>query len=168
MPVSVSNSGYRSSVFYDVWSPGPSGHSDVHLRQGDPRGKTDKTVQSRQHATGLTYVDDVVEAISRLISQPPQGNSAWSAPTRSCLQCCTLEDLSGNGAVQKVMHVVAVLEKEFSRTAVKEMLPMQPGDVPATYADIDDLARDVGFKPSTTIEQSRASISKWFREYHEI
>jgi len=64
--------------------------------------------------------------------------------------------------------VVAVLEKEFGRTAVKEMLPMQPGDVPATYADIEDLARDVGFKPSTTIEQGISRFAKWFREYHEI
>ena len=65
------------------------------------------------------------------------------------------------------MNVVALLEKEFGRTAIKEMLPMQPGDVPATYANVDDLARDVGFKPSTTIEDGIARFAKWFRDYRE-
>ena len=65
------------------------------------------------------------------------------------------------------MHVVALLEKEFGRPAIKEMLPMQPGDVPVTYADIEDLERDIGFKPSTTIEDGIARFAKWFREYHK-
>ena len=65
------------------------------------------------------------------------------------------------------MHVVALLEKEFGRSAIKEMLPMQPGDVPATYADIEALARDVGFRPATSIEDGIARFSKWFREYQE-
>ena len=63
------------------------------------------------------------------------------------------------------MHVVALLEKEFGRPAIKEMLPMQPGDVPATYADVEDLAQDVGFKPATSIEDGIVRFAKWFREY---
>lgn len=54
------------------------------------------------------------------------------------------------------------------RTATKEMLPMQPGDVPATYADIDDLARDIGFKPATTIEDGIERFGNWYREYHKV
>jgi UDP-glucuronate 4-epimerase len=65
------------------------------------------------------------------------------------------------------MHVVARLEKEFGRTAIKEMLPMQPGDVPATYADIEDLARAIGFKPATSIEDGIKKFAAWFREYHK-
>jgi UDP-glucuronate 4-epimerase len=78
--------------------------------------------------------------------------------TRSCNQCSTLEDLS---------CMVSPLEKEFGRPAIKEMLPMQPGDVPATYADIDDLARDAGFKPATTSEDGIARFAKCFREHHK-
>ena len=69
---------------------------------------------------------------------------------------------------EQLMHVVSLLEKEFGRMAIKEMLPMQPGDVPATYADIEGLARDVGFRPATTIEDGVGRFAKWFREYHKV
>ena len=71
----------------------------------------------------------------------------------------------GNNRPEELMQVVALLEKEFDGTAIKEMLPMQPGDVPATYADIEDLARDVGFRPSTSIEDGIARFAEWFRAY---
>src|SRR5258708_19559735 len=66
------------------------------------------------------------------------------------------------------MQVVSLLEKEFGRTAIKEMLPMQRGDVQATYADIDDLAREIGFRPATTIEHGIAKFAKWYRDYHNL
>ena len=66
------------------------------------------------------------------------------------------------------MHVVAVLEKELGRAAVKQMLPMQPGDVLATYADIDDLTRDVGFRPQTSIEDGIRAFVAWYRDHYRI
>jgi UDP-glucuronate 4-epimerase len=66
------------------------------------------------------------------------------------------------------MHVVSLLEKEFGRAAKKEMLPMQPGGVPATYVDVADLMRDVGFCPSTTIEDGIARFARWYRECHDL
>ena len=117
----------------------------------------------------FTYVDDVVEAIVRLIDRPPQGNPAWSGtkPDPSSSAAPWKIYNIGNNRPEELMHVVSLLEKEFGRAAVKEMLPMQPGDVPATYADIEDLARDVGFRPSTTIEDGIARFAGWFREYHK-
>ena len=73
----------------------------------------------------------------------------------------------GNNRPEELLHVVSLLEKEFGRTAIKEMLPMQPGDVPATYADIEDLAREVGFKPATSIEDGIARFVKWCQQYHK-
>ena len=67
-----------------------------------------------------------------------------------------------------VPKVVAILEKELGRTAQKEMLPMQSGDVPATYADVDDLMREIGFRPSTSIEEGIRRFVARFREYHSI
>jgi UDP-glucuronate 4-epimerase len=64
--------------------------------------------------------------------------------------------------------VVAVLEKELGRKAVKEMLPMQPGDVMETFADIDDLARDVGFKPQTSIEDGIRAFVAWYRDHYNL
>jgi len=118
----------------------------------------------------FTYIDDVVEAIIRLISRPPQGNAEWSGakPDPSTSAAPWKIYNIGNNRPEELMHVVGRLEKEFGRTATKEMLPMQPGDVPATYADVDDLARDVGFKPATSIEEGIARLSKWFREYYKM
>src|SRR5580704_16892741 len=117
----------------------------------------------------FTYVDDIVEAIVRLTDRPPQGNPAWSGADPDPASSAAPWKIYniGNNRPEELMHVVALLEKEFGRTAIKEMLPMQPGDVPATYADIEDLGRDIGFKPSTTIEDGIARFSKWFREYHK-
>ena len=64
------------------------------------------------------------------------------------------------------MDVVSPLEREFGRTAIKEMLPMQTGDVEATFADISELERDIGFRPSTPVNEGIARFAKWYREYH--
>jgi UDP-glucuronate 4-epimerase len=90
-----------------------------------------------------TYVDDVVEAIVRLVDRPPQGNPAWSGADPDASSSAALWKIYniGNNRPEELMHVVALLEKEFGRPAIKEMLPMQPGDVPATYADIRSGAR---------------------------
>jgi UDP-glucuronate 4-epimerase len=118
----------------------------------------------------FTYIDDVAEAVVRLIGHPPQANPAWSGERSDPATSAAPWKIYniGNNRPEELLHVVSLLEKEFGRTAIKEMLPMQPGDVPATYADIEDLARDIGFRPATTIEEGIRRFAKWFREYHEI
>jgi UDP-glucuronate 4-epimerase len=118
----------------------------------------------------FTYVDDVVEAIVRLVDRPPQGNPTWSGadPDPSTSAAPWKIYNIGNNRPEQLLHVVSVLEKEFGRPAFREMLPLQPGDVPATYADIEDLARDVGFRPATSIEDGIARFAIWFREYHKL
>jgi UDP-glucuronate 4-epimerase len=116
----------------------------------------------------FTYVDDVTEAIARLMSRPPQcRDGADVLDPGSSAAPWKIYNI-GNNRPEEVTHVVALLEKEFGKTAQREMYPMQPGDVPATYADIDDLARDVGFSPSTTIEHGIARFAAWFRDYHGV
>jgi UDP-glucuronate 4-epimerase len=118
----------------------------------------------------FTFVEDVGEAVVRLMDRPPQGNPDWSGqkpdPATSAAPWKIYN--IGNNHPEDLMHVVSLLEKEFGRTAAKEMLPMQPGDVPATYADIEDLAREIGFRPATTIEDGVARFAKWYREYHNL
>jgi UDP-glucuronate 4-epimerase len=118
----------------------------------------------------FTYIDDVCQAVVRLLDRPPQGNPNWSGNTPDPSSSAAPWKIYniGNNKPEDLMHVVSVLEKEFGKAAIKEMLPMQPGDVPATYADIEDLARDIGFRPSTTIEDGIARFAKWYREYHNI
>jgi UDP-glucuronate 4-epimerase len=118
----------------------------------------------------FTYVDDVSQAVVRLLDRPPRGNPNWSGekPDPSSSAAPWKIYNIGNNKPEELIHVVSVLEKEFGRTATKEMLPMQPGDVPATYADIEDLARDIGFRPSTAIEDGIKRFAKWYRDYHKL
>jgi UDP-glucuronate 4-epimerase len=154
--------------FFTVY--GPWGRPDMAMfifAKAILEGKPIRLFNHGNMRRDFTYVDDVVEAIARLINRPPQGNPAWSGVDPASSAAPWKIYNIGNNRPEELMHVVATLEKEFGRTAIKEMLPMQPGDVPATYADIEDLARDVGFRPATSIEDGIARFSKWFREYHK-
>jgi UDP-glucuronate 4-epimerase len=107
----------------------------------------------------FTYVDDVTRGILRLIDHVPRSGEDGGAPAR-------IYNI-GNNRPEDLMHVVAVLEQALGREAVKEMLPMQPGDVLATYADIDDLTRDVGFRPQTSIEDGIREFVAWYRDHYK-
>ena len=118
----------------------------------------------------FTFVDDVSNAIVRLLDHPPQGDPGWSgeAPDPGTSTAPWRIYNIGNNRPEQLTDVVSLLEKEFGRTAIKEMLPMQPGDVEATYADVADLERDIGFRPATSIEDGIARFAKWYREFHRI
>ncbi len=74
----------------------------------------------------------------------------------------------GNHHPEELMHLVALLEKELGRTAVKDMLPMQPGDVTETFADVGDLTRDIGFRPETSIEDGIRGFVAWYRDHYKV
>jgi len=113
----------------------------------------------------FTYVDDVVEAIVRLLPHVPQVDAGTPTPGSSAAPWRIYN--IGNNKPAELMKVVALLEQEMGRTAVKDMLPMQPGDVLETYADIDDLARDIGFRPATSLEQGIRNFVAWYRGYRQ-
>jgi UDP-glucuronate 4-epimerase len=109
----------------------------------------------------FTYIDDVTRVVSRLIARVPADNpAAANAPSR-------IYNV-GNHQPEELMHVVGLLEKELDRKAMKEMLPMQPGDVPETFADVGDLMRDTGFVPSTPIEVGIRNFVAWYRDYFKV
>ncbi len=118
----------------------------------------------------FTYVDDVTEAVVRLIERVPAPNPAWSgdAPDPATSSAPWRIYNIGNDRTVEVSHVVALLEQEFGRPAIRELVPMQPGDVAETRADIDDLMRDVGFRPSTPIEEGVRRFTAWYRDYHGL
>jgi UDP-glucuronate 4-epimerase len=118
----------------------------------------------------FTYVDDVSQAVVRLMDRPPEGDPNWSGATPDSATSTAPWKIYniGNNNPEQLLYVVSVLEQEFGREAIKQMLPMQPGDVPATYADIEDLARDTGFRPSTTIEDGVKRFADWYRDYHKL
>ena len=118
----------------------------------------------------FTYVDDVVESVVRLIDRAAQADPKWDgdAPDPGSSSAPWRVYNIGNNNPVELMEVVRLLEEAIGKKAVTEMLPMQPGDVPATYADIDDLARDVGFRPSTPIKDGIEKFVTWYRDYHRV
>src|SRR5262245_12562981 len=113
----------------------------------------------------FTYIDDVVESVVRLIDRPPVENADFSTaspdPASSNVPW-RLYNIGNNKPVE-LLEVVRVLEQTIGKKAKRELVPMQPGDVPATYADVDDLMREVGFRPSTPITEGVARFVEWYR-----
>ncbi len=118
----------------------------------------------------FTYIDDIVEGVVRTLDRVATANPAWSGdhpdPGTSAAPY-RLYNIGNNNPVE-LMHLIHALESELGKEARKNMLPIQPGDVPATYADVDALIMDVGFKPSTSIEEGIARFVQWYRDYYAV
>ena len=157
--------------FFTVY--GPWGRPDMAMyifAKAILAGQPIKLFNHGKMRRDFTFVDDVAQAIVRLIERPPQRRTDWDAkhPDPSSSSAPWKIYNIGNNRPEELTDVVSLLEREFGRKAVKEMLPMQPGDVEATYADVADLERDVGFRPVTSIEDGIARFARWYREYHGI
>lgn len=154
--------------FFTVY--GPWGRPDMAMwifADAILAGKPIQLFNNGEMLRDFTYIDDVVESIIRLIKQKPAGDPSWSPdnPTPGSSAAPWRIYNIGNSNPVQLLHVIKMLEKNLGREAVYEMLPMQPGDVPATFADVDDLSRDVGFSPSTSIEDGVARFVSWYKEY---
>jgi UDP-glucuronate 4-epimerase len=155
--------------FFTVY--GPWGRPDMAMfifAKAILEGQPIKVFNNGNMRRDFTYVDDVVQAIGRLIGRTPQARPDWDSnkPDPSTSAAPWKIYNIGNSHPEELGYVISLLEKEFGKSAIKEMLPMQPGDVEATYADVSDLERDIGFRPSTSIEDGIASFAKWYREFH--
>lgn len=118
----------------------------------------------------FTYIDDIVEGVLRIMDKVPKPNAAWDRTNPdpgSSYAPYKLYNIGNNDPVE-LTKFIEVLEANLERSAVKNMLPMQPGDVPITYADVDDLMKDVGFRPATSIEEGIRKFVEWYREYYRI
>ena len=118
----------------------------------------------------FTYVDDIVEGVFRVMQRIPEPNPNWDSanPDPSTAPAPYRLYNIGNNNTVELQYFIEVLEDALGRKALKNMLPMQPGDVPATYANVDDLQRDVGFRPDTPIEDGIRAFVKWYKSYHNI
>jgi UDP-glucuronate 4-epimerase len=115
-----------------------------------------------------TYVDDVTEAVERLIARPPTAGDAAARGTADPARSDAPWRIYniGNNRTVEISELLALLEREFGRKATTDLLPMQPGDVPETFADIDDLIRDIGFRPEMPFREGIHRFAAWFREYY--
>ncbi len=116
----------------------------------------------------FTYIEDIIEGVVRIMGRLPEPNPSWNGDNPdpgTSYASYKIYNIGNNNPVE-LMEFIAVIEKALGRKAQKEFLDLQPGDVPATYADIDDLIEDVGFKPRTSIDTGIKRFVAWFKEYY--
>ncbi len=118
----------------------------------------------------FTYIDDIVEGVCRVIQRIPESSPGWNrdVPDPATSYCPYRVYNIGNNKKEKLLRYIEVLEDCLGRKAEKNFLPMQPGDVPATFADVDDLVKDFDYKPGTTLEYGIGKFIDWYREYYNI
>ena len=112
----------------------------------------------------FTYVDDIVEGVVRVLDVIPTHREVPGSSSHAPYRVYNI----GNNNPVELLHMIDTLAVAIGRPALKRMLPMQPGDVPTTYADVDDLQKAVGFRPDTPLETGLARFVEWYREYHGI
>jgi len=117
----------------------------------------------------FTYIDDIVEGVVRVIDHPPQGRPDWSGktPDPSCSKAPYKIYNIGNSSPVELMDFIEAIEKALGKKAQKNMLPIQPGDVPATWADVSDLVEDLKYQPNTSIQVGVERFIAWYREFYK-
>lgn len=156
--------------FFTVY--GPWGRPDMALFLFIEAISNGKPIQVFNHGNmqrDFTYVGDIVEGISRVAARPPKGNVEWDTETPdpgSSYAPYKVYNI-GNSSPVQLMDYIKALETALGKEAEKTMLPLQPGDVPATYADVTDLMRDTGYKPDTSVQEGVAQFVKWYNEFYK-
>jgi UDP-glucuronate 4-epimerase len=157
--------------FFTVY--GPWGRPDMSMFLFTKKIVADEPIDvfnEGRHARDFTYIDDIVEGVVRAADRVAMPNLQWSAvkpdPATS-LAPYRLYNI-GNHEPVALMDYIACIERTLGKVARKNFLPLQPGDVPATYADIDALKADIGFEPKTPLEEGVKRFVAWYREYYKV
>lgn len=157
--------------FFTVY--GPWGRPDMALfkfTRGILKGEPIPVFNRGQMIRDFTYIDDIVEGVIRVIDQPATADPAWSgqAPDPATSYAPYKVYNIGNNQPVELMRYIQVLEKCLGKTAKMELLPMQDGDVPATYADTEALETAVGFRPATSVETGIQRFVDWYKQYYRL
>jgi UDP-glucuronate 4-epimerase len=157
--------------FFTVY--GPWGRPDMALfkfTRNILNGEPIDVFNYGKHRRDFTYIDDIVEGVIRTLDRIPQPNPDWSGDhpdSASSTAPYALYNIGNNQPVE-LMYYIEVLEDCLGMKAEKNLLPLQPGDVPDTYADVQDLVRDVGYKPDMSVEEGVANFVAWYRDYYQV
>jgi len=157
--------------FFTVY--GPWGRPDMALFLFTDAIVNNKPVQVfnyGRHRRDFTFIDDITEGVLRTLDHVAEPNDDWSGitPDPGSSRAPWRVYNIGNSSPVDLMDYIKALEQELGRTAVKEFLPMQPGDVPDTYADVDQLMQDVHYKPETTVKEGIRRFVTWYRSYYNL
>ena len=155
--------------FFTVY--GPWGRPDMALflfTDAIMKNKPIKVFNHGKMKRDFTFIDDIVEGVVRLLNNPPKENIDWdkeSADPGTSSAPYKVYNIGNNKPVE-LMEYIDTLERKLGKKAEKDFLPLQDGDVPMTFADVDDLMEDVGFKPNTSVDEGIGKFVKWYREYY--
>ncbi|MCX7093149.1 MAG: NAD-dependent epimerase [Methylobacter sp.] len=155
--------------FFTVY--GPWGRPDMSLflfTRNIMEGKPIDVFNYGNHRRDFTYIDDIVEGIIRVIDQPAQANADWRSENpdpASSFAPYRLYNIGNNQPVP-LLTFIETLEKCLGKAAIKNLLPMQPGDVPETYADVSELVDDLGYKPATLLEDGIRNFVQWYKDFY--
>lgn len=157
--------------FFTVY--GPWGRPDMALYLFTRAILEDRPIDLFNHGKmrrDFTYIDDIVEGIVRVANRPPAPDPNWHSDTPDPATSAAPYRIYniGNHEPVELMKFVEMIEANLGKKARTNLLPIQPGDVPETYADIDALTRDFGFRPSTPIEEGIERFVEWYRSYHNV
>ncbi len=157
--------------FFTVY--GPWGRPDMSLflfTRNILEGKPIDVFNYGNHRRDFTYIDDIVEGLVRVIDTIPEPDPDWSGETPdpgTSTAPYRLYNIGNNNPVE-LMHFIETLEQCLGRKAEKNLLPLQPGDVPDTYADVSDLVKDLGYRPKTPVEEGIGRFVDWYRNYYGV
>jgi UDP-glucuronate 4-epimerase len=157
--------------FFTVY--GPWGRPDMALFLFTRAILEDRPIDVFNHGKmkrDFTYIDDIVEGVVRVMARIPDPNPDWTGDAPDPGTSYTRYKIYniGNNQPVELMAFIEAIEKALGKKAKKNFMDLQPGDVPATYADVDDLIADVGFKPATTIEEGIGRFIKWYGDYYNV
>ena len=157
--------------FFTVY--GPWGRPDMALFKFTDAilsGKKIQVFNYGKHRRDFTYIDDIVEGVVRVLDKPAESNPNWSgeAPDPSSSLAPWRVYNIGNNSPVELMDYISAIEDALGITAEKELLPLQPGDVPDTFADVDDLVRDYDYKPSINVKEGVERFIDWYKEYNNL
>ena len=156
--------------FFTVY--GPWGRPDMayfKFTQNILAGKPIDVFNNGNHQRDFTYIDDIVEGVVRVLDKLPEPNPEWSGDAPDSATSTApyrLYNIGNNNPVE-LMHYIEVLEDCLGKKAVKNMLPMQPGDVQATYADVSELVKAIDYKPALSVEEGMSRFVDWYMGYYK-
>ena len=157
--------------FFTVY--GPWGRPDMALfkfTKAILAGEPIPVFNYGKHRRDFTYIDDIVEGVIRVLDKPAEPNPEWDGanPDPGTSNAPWRVYNIGNNSPVELMDYIAALENALGKKAEKELLPLQPGDVPDTYANVDDLVEHFGYKPSTSVEEGIGRFVEWYLDYFDV
>ena len=157
--------------FFTVY--GPWGRPDMALfkfTKAILAGESIQVFNYGKHRRDFTYIDDIVEGITRVIDKPATSNQQWSGdnPDPGSSLAPWKGYNIGNNCPVDLMDYIGAIEKTLGMKAIKDLLPLQPGDVPDTYADVTDLVNDFNYKPSMRVEDGVRNFVEWYKKYYKL